>query len=77
VKLALEKLDGEGHLTAIYEKVREIRRATSRKMPASLEAIVRRELEYNSADSKSFKRRFNWFKSVDGIGHGVWALRKS
>lgn len=75
VKHALQSLGGAAPLAAIYEKVREIRRAANRRMPPSLEAIVRRELEYNSSDSESFTGKLDWFKSVDGIGNGVWAIR--
>lgn len=72
---ALEKLGGSAPLVEIYRCVREIRRAEGRRVPASLDAIVRRELEYNSSDSESFTERYDWFRSVHGIGAGVWALR--
>jgi len=75
VRRALEALGGAAHLTAIYDKVRELRRTAGRRLPPSSDAIVRRELEYNSSDSESFTGRFDWFKSVDGIGAGVWSLR--
>lgn len=44
-------------------------------MPTSWQAIVRRELEYNSSDSASHQKRHDLFRSAHGIGGGVWALR--
>jgi hypothetical protein len=75
VKLALQELGGSAHLTLIYEAVRNIRRTHGRTLPLSTDAIVRRELEYNSSDSESYQQKLDWFASVDGIGSGVWALR--
>lgn len=75
VRSALQNLGGTAHLLAIYEKVREIRRAAGRRLPPSSEAIIRRELEYNSSDSESFTGHHDWFRSAEGIGAGVWALR--
>ncbi|MFK0163928.1 DUF3883 domain-containing protein [Rhizobium sp. NPDC090279] len=68
----MESIGGQGSLSEIYEAVRANRQDT---LPKSWEAIVRRELEYNSSDSESYKRRYNLFRSVNGIGSGVWALR--
>jgi len=75
VKTALEQLGGIAPLVRIYEQVRSIRRAAGRRIPPSHDAIVRRELEYNSSDSESFTGRFNWFTAVEGIGAGIWGLR--
>jgi len=75
VKGALEQLGGVAPLAKIYEQVRSIRRAAGRRIPPSHDAIVRRELEYNSSDSDSFTGRFDWFKAAEGIGAGIWALR--
>lgn len=75
VRDGLKALGGSGHLKDIYEQVRAIRRSKGRSVPTNLEAIVRRELEYNSADAKVYQGKRDWFKSVDGIGSGVWALR--
>lgn len=75
VKSALEGLDGQAHLKQIYDAVRNIRRRSGRSVPANLEAIVRRELEYNSSDASSFQGRRDWFRSVEGIGSGIWAIR--
>lgn len=75
VKAALVQLGGQAHLKQIYNEVRDIRRKNGRSVPANLEAIVRRELEHNSSDAKVFLGRHDWFRSVDGIGAGVWATR--
>jgi len=75
VKEALKRLGGKAPLAEIYKVVRQIRRVAGRRIPVSLDAIVRRELEYNSSDSDSYTGDRDWFKSVDGIGRGVWAIR--
>lgn len=71
VVAALEDIGGKGTLSEIYDAVRK-RRQT--KLPKTWEAVVRRELEYNSSDSESFQGRFDLFSS-DGIGTGIWSLR--
>jgi hypothetical protein len=75
VRAALEEIGGQGSLQAIYRAVGEIRRRSGDPLPPSWQAIVRRELEYNSSDSESYQKRFNLFYSVSGIGGGVWGLR--
>lgn len=70
---ALREIGGLGTLNSIYEAVRSRR---SGPLPASWQAIVRRELEYNSSDSASHQKRHDLFRSVNGIGGGVWALRE-
>lgn len=75
VRAGLQSLGGFGHLKDIYEAVRFIRRTNGRSVPTNLEAIVRRELEYNSSDAGVFQGKRDWFHSVDGIGSGVWAIR--
>lgn len=77
VRAALKACGGEAHLREIYEKVRQIRIEQKRSVPVNLQAIVRRELEYNSSDSNVFTGNHDWFRSVGGLGKGVWALRKS
>jgi hypothetical protein len=71
---ALKNLGGKGHLDSIYAEIRRIRPGD---LPASWEAIVRRELEYNSSDSESWQRKHDLFYSVDGLGKGVWGLRRT
>ena len=75
VRSALASLGGESALGAIYEKVRQIRLEKGRSVPMNLQAIVRRELEYNSSDSNVFRGQHDWFRSSGGIGKGVWSLR--
>jgi len=75
VREALGQLGGEAHLEDIYRQVRQVRRSAGRRLPRSTEAIIRRELEYNSSDSESFTGNLDWFRSIDGIGAGRWGLR--
>lgn len=75
VRAALKACGGEAHLREIYEKVRKIRMEQGRSIPLNLQAIVRRELEHNSSDSNVFTGNHDWFRSVGGLGKGVWALR--
>jgi len=72
---ALRLIGGSGHLEKIYSAVRHVRKIRMLPLPPSWEAIVRRELEYNSSDSGSFQGKNDLFQSVEGIGSGVWALR--
>lgn len=76
VRQALIDLGGQAPLDAIYAQVRGIRRAEGRKLPRHTDAIVRRELEYNSSDSESYTEKRDWFRAVHGIGAGVWGIRK-
>lgn len=75
VRVALRQLGGDAFLSDIYKKVRQIRMAAGRRLPRSTDAIVRRELEYNSSDSESYTGNYDWFRSIDGIGGGRWGLR--
>lgn len=72
---ALRSLGGQATLERIYRKVERIRRGRGASLPPSTEAIIRRELEYNSSDSSSYTGRYDLFFSVDGLGSGVWGLR--
>ncbi|WP_164517750.1 DUF3883 domain-containing protein [Rhizobium sp. TAL182] len=74
VAAALRDIGGSGSLSEIYKAVRARR---GEGLPRSWQAIVRRELEYNSSDSESYKERYDLFRSVNGIGSGVWALREA
>lgn len=69
---AVRGIGGIGTLSSIYDAVE---RRRDGPLPASWRAIVRRELEYNSSDSASHQKRHDLFRSVNGIGGGVWALR--
>lgn len=70
---AIREIGGQGTLSQIYAAVQS---RASRQLPPSWQAIVRRELEYNSADSQSHQKKHDLFYSVDGIGAGVWGLRE-
>lgn len=77
VRAGLLACHGEAPLREIYAAVRKIRVEKGRSVPLNLQAIVRRELEYNSSDSNAFTGKYDWFRSVGGLGSGVWALRNS
>lgn len=77
VRAGLQACDGEAPLREIYAAVRKIRVEKGRSVPLNLQAIVRRELEYNSSDSNVFTGKCDWFRSVGGLGSGIWALRNS
>ena len=53
VAAALHQLGGRASLNEIYDVVEQIR---EQPLPASWRAVVRRELENNSADSQNFHR---------------------
>jgi len=71
---ALRRLGGVAHLSQIYEVIREVR---AEPLPRTTNAIVRRELEYNSSDAGAYQGRHDLFYSVEGIGSGVWGLRST
>jgi len=72
VKRALNELGGTAHLREIYSKVKKIRESVGLSIPTNFEAIVRKELEINSPDSKHFQGGKPLFYSKYGIGEGVW-----
>jgi Protein of unknown function DUF262/Protein of unknown function (DUF1524) len=74
VHLALRRLGGKAHLDEIYREVKVVREEGSRSVPPSLDAIVRRVLEENSSDTKSFRGLFDIF-SLSSKGSGTWALK--
>lgn len=75
VESALSNLGGTATLKDLYDEVRQVRKQSGDTIPPSLEAVVRRELEYNSSDSTQWRRVRNIFFSVHGKGEGVWGLR--
>ncbi len=78
VKSALISLGGRASLNDLYDRVRDVRRKAGRSLPKNTEAIVRRELEYNSEHSKAHTGRFNWFRPAEGkLGKGVWELNSA
>lgn len=77
VELALRNLGGGANLDGLYREVRKVRTEHNDTIPRSLEAIVRKELEYNSSDSSNWRGERDLFYSVHGIGKGFWGLRAS
>ncbi|SIO21735.1 hypothetical protein SAMN02745824_3396 [Parasphingorhabdus marina DSM 22363] len=75
VRSAFRCLDGAVELKKIYKKVRDIRAKNGRSLPRNTEAIIRREIEQNSSDSDAYLGHRDWFKSVGGIGSGLWTIR--
>lgn len=75
VREALGRIGGSGNLSEIYESVLGMSIQHDEELTATWQAIVRRELEYNSSDSESFRNRWDWFQSTHGIGSGHWTLR--
>ena len=69
----LETRNGIASLAEIYEEVRKIRPLPH---PRSFDAIIRREIESHSSDSETYTGKADLFYSVDGLGAGVWGVRK-
>jgi hypothetical protein len=66
---ALEALGGQAHLSNIYEY---IQRTTTRELPSSWQAIIRRTLQHYSSDSGIYRGKEDLFSRQGG---GYWALR--
>lgn len=75
VREGLHRIGGRATLFRIYKEVEAVRRASSRSIPRSLEAVVRKTLEENSSDSDAYKGGPDIFCMPQGKGAGVWALR--
>ncbi|MBN8817719.1 MAG: hypothetical protein J0I80_03230 [Sphingomonas sp.] len=73
---ALKNLGGRAHLSDIYREVREIRLRHGRTVPTNANAIVRRELEQNCFEAGAYTGERNWFRSVEGMGQGIWGIRE-
>lgn len=74
VVATLSNLGGEAHYDDIYQEAEKVRKDRNAPWPKSAKAIIRRTLEEQSSDTKSFKGE-DLFYSVQGIGSGVWGLR--
>lgn len=78
VVAAFERLGGQAPLTlTLYN---EIETHASRALPKEWRAVVRRTIEEHSSDTETKTKRPNYadvFHSAEGIGKGVWALRRS
>jgi len=68
---AYESLGGIAPYSEVYNF---IERNTSRKLPSSWKAIIRKIVEDHSSDSENFKGK-DLFYSVEGLGNGIWGLR--
>lgn len=64
---ALTNLGGVATLDGIYREVLKIR---TEPIPSEYEAVIRERLERNSRGSG-----YDLFRSVEGIGKGVWGLK--
>jgi hypothetical protein len=76
VEQALKELGGEASLSDIYEKVRDIRIANDRSIPASLRSLVRKNLEEHCAETESYTEKADLFIMPRGKGSGYWGLKK-
>lgn len=75
VYAALKGIGEPATLYEIYQHTRRIREKRGVVLPTNASAIIRKVLEENSSDSTSYKGRYDLFKSVKGIGSGIWELR--
>lgn len=68
------ELGGEAHYSDLY---RHIEQNPRRSLGRSWQAVVRRTIEEHSSDSTIWPKRKlpDFFRSVDGLGGGRWALR--
>jgi predicted restriction endonuclease len=69
---ALTNLGGYAHYNDIYTEIEKIRTNLS----DNYKAVIRRTIQQNSSDSQSWLKRNDMFYSVEGIGKGIWGLRK-
>ena len=60
--------------TKLYEDYAE--RHPEKKMNESKKGTLRKLIHFASSDSKSFDRGEDIFYNVEGMGKGVWGLRK-
>ncbi|WP_046226981.1 HNH endonuclease [Paenibacillus dauci] len=72
---AFHNLNGLAPYQVLYKEVQKIRETP---MPKSWKAIIRRTIEKKSSDSKVFSgnQDDDLFYSVEGLGSGIWGLRK-
>lgn len=71
ITLALKNLNGIGHNQAIYQQIKLIKP----NLTGDWESVVRRTIQQNSSDTKSWLGKNDIFYSVSGIGEGIWGLR--
>ena len=68
-------LGGKGYYSDIYKSVKETRIRNGSRIPKSFEAIIRREIENHSSDSKVYLGKRNLFAAPKGLGAGYWVVR--
>ena len=71
----IQALENHGGLAAYADLYGEIERIRTSPLPATWTAIVRQTIESHSSDSANFNGK-DIFYSVEGLGGGVWGLRK-
>lgn len=71
---AFEQYGGVASLPDIYKLTALLR---TEPLPRNHRAIIRREIENHSSDSKVFKNKEDLFYTVYGLGKGIWGLRKN
>jgi hypothetical protein len=69
----LENLGGSGSYSEIYQEYESF--AKCRLTPGQ-KAGIRKCIETHSSDSENFSRKKDIFYSVEGMGYGVWGLRR-
>ncbi len=70
---ALENLNGIATYDKIYDEVYKIKKGN---VSSSWKETIRRRIQDLSSDSNGYKGKEDIFYSVDGIGNGIWGLRK-
>lgn len=70
---ALENLGGKAAYKDIYE---EFERLYGSRITVGQKAGIRKNIEDHSSDSQNYKGKDDLFYSAEGIGSGVWGLRK-
>ena len=73
IQIALRNLDGEAHLSKIYKEVSKVRKG---KLNPTFESTIRRELETNSSDTKTYGKGRKGEDLFYMKGKGVWGLRQ-
>ena len=71
----LLELGGQGHLSEINQEIEEFT-GDSLLGLTDWDAIVRRTIQENSSDTKSYRGKLDLFYSVEGLGKGIWGLRE-
>ena len=72
VESAIANLGGIAAYKEIYQEVARLRGGSR---IANFEAVIRKEIERHSSDSRAWEGKRDLFYSVDGLGKGVWGLR--